>query len=263
MRTIVHQSYRTANVPEALGRCLASVRSWAAAKGFDYRFMDDAFFGVLPDGFREKVSGRVLPMSDLARLIWARDLLAEGYDRVIWLDADVLVFDPTEFDVPTTDQYGVGRELWVRRGGRDKLLFSESLHNAVLVFCRGNDFLDFYIHACRAIAETAAAPIVDHALGPDFLVRLRDVIGRRVLSGVGMFSPILTADIARGGGRVTRAFVAEHRAPIQAANLCWSFLGRPQDNYQLTEPVINRAIDQLLQSQGAMLSEMQTGRPRN
>jgi hypothetical protein len=33
-------------------------------------------------------------VSDLARLTLARDYLAQGYDRALWVDADVVVFDP-------------------------------------------------------------------------------------------------------------------------------------------------------------------------
>ena len=75
------------------------VRHWSAAKSFDYRFIDDQFFDLLPADYRKKAEGRLPVLSDLARLIMARNLILEGYEKTIWIDADVLIFDPEGFDV--------------------------------------------------------------------------------------------------------------------------------------------------------------------
>ena len=44
MKTVVFQSYKTEDVPPWIATCMDGVRQWSAAKGFDYRFMDDQFF---------------------------------------------------------------------------------------------------------------------------------------------------------------------------------------------------------------------------
>ena len=142
MRTVVLQSFRTTGVPDAIARCLASVEDWARLRGYAYRFVDDSLFDEVPAWFRDKVAGDLLPMSDLARLLRLQRLIDDGCDRVIWLDADVLVFDPDRFIIDVLSEYAVGREVWVRRGGRDRLLVTEGLHNAAMVFCRANSFLD-------------------------------------------------------------------------------------------------------------------------
>ncbi len=41
MKTAVYQSYRTRDVPAWVNRCMQSVRAWADAQPFDYRFIDD------------------------------------------------------------------------------------------------------------------------------------------------------------------------------------------------------------------------------
>jgi hypothetical protein len=255
MKTIVLQSFRTRDVPDPISRCLASVESWAAAARFEYRFIDDALFACVPDWFRAKVDGDLLPMSDLARLKWAKRLLEEEAMRVIWLDADVLVFDPASFTIDVTSDYAVGREVWVRRGGRDKFLTTQGLHNAVLVFCRGNSLLDFLIQASEAIVAGATEAVLSHQIGPDLLNRFADIIGDRVVPDVGLFSPVVTTEIAKGGGRA----VDEHRrafgAPIRAANLCLSFVDRESSGVVVDEGVLNRAVDRLLDSRGAVVNQ--------
>ena len=99
MNAIVYQSYRTQNVPGWIQQCLRIVPIWARAQGYEYRFFDEALFDRLPAWFRKRVSHRILPMSDLARLLLARELLDEGFDRVVWVDADVLIFDIKQFSV--------------------------------------------------------------------------------------------------------------------------------------------------------------------
>jgi len=93
MKTVVYQSYRTRDVAPWLATCQASVRDWAARAGHDYRHYGDELFDRVPDWYRAKAGSLVLPVSDLARLVLARELLAEGYDRTVWVDADLLVFD--------------------------------------------------------------------------------------------------------------------------------------------------------------------------
>jgi len=59
MRTVVYQSFRTENVPAWISRCLESVRLWAGAKGYDYRFIGDEIFDLAPGWYREKAKNRI------------------------------------------------------------------------------------------------------------------------------------------------------------------------------------------------------------
>ena len=98
MRSVVFQSFRTADVSPWQERCLRSVREWASSRGVEYRFVDDSFFERCPAWYREKVHADKLLMSDLARLIVARELHDEGFERVVWVDADLLVVAAAGFD---------------------------------------------------------------------------------------------------------------------------------------------------------------------
>lgn len=52
LKTVVYQSYRTTEVADWRRRCMRATQSWAAAEGFDYRFIDDSFFDCVPDRYR-------------------------------------------------------------------------------------------------------------------------------------------------------------------------------------------------------------------
>jgi len=223
-------------------------------RGYEYRFVDDALFDRVPTWFRAKVGDNLLPMSDLARLKMARELLEQGYERVIWLDADVLVFDPNGFEITTDRDYAFGREVWVRRGDGDGLFVTEGLHNAICVFCRDNDFLDFYIHACEEVVRDAESEVLSHQIGPDLLNRLSDVIGPRIVPDVGLFSPLVIADITSGSGRALTAYMDEFAHPVRAANLCLSFVGRASSGVTVTNAILNRAIDRLLETRGDVVN---------
>ena len=253
MKTVVYQSFRTDDVPRGMARCLDSVADWAERRGYAYRFLDDALFDRVPAWFRARVGGNPLPMSDLARLKVAREWLAAGFERAVWLDADVLVFDPDAFDVAHVTDYAFGREIWVRRG-RDAPLVTEGLHNAICVLCRGNQFLDFYIHACEEIVRAAETDVLSHQIGPDFLNRLRDVIGGRIIPDMGLFSPLVMTDIANGGGPALTAYKEAFGHSVRAANLCLSFVDRESSGVTVTGDVFERAIDRLIDTRGQVVN---------
>ena len=48
-KTLVIQSHRMPLPAPWMQRCLDSVRTWAEARGFDYRFLDDELFDLVPD----------------------------------------------------------------------------------------------------------------------------------------------------------------------------------------------------------------------
>ena len=111
MKTLVYQSFRTSDVPGWVTRRMKSVRGWAADRGFDYQFFDDRFFEYAPDWYREKVKHHRLLVGDLARLELGKKFLAEGYDRTIWIDADVIVFDSENFNVDIREDFAFCRNI--------------------------------------------------------------------------------------------------------------------------------------------------------
>ncbi|MCP5371490.1 MAG: hypothetical protein H6907_07105 [Hyphomicrobiales bacterium] len=225
MQTTLVQSYRTSRVAPWVATCLDSVRAWAADRGWDYRFVDDAIFDLLPAAYRANARGCIPIMTDLGRLLLARRYLARGAQRVIWMDADVLVFDPAGLDIRVGWEFAFGREVWVQRDPGGRLRAYRNVHNAVAVFCAGNSFLDFYIHACQAVVgrlETGGPPQI---VGTKLLTALHNMIGFTLVDDVAMFSPAVLRDLAAGGGEALDRLRRESPAPPRAANLCGSLAG--------------------------------------
>ncbi|MFC4996076.1 hypothetical protein [Rubritalea tangerina] len=98
-----------------------SVRRWAEECGALYRSYGDAeLLAGISDSFKGKLSGRWPMLADLGRLKLAQSLLADGHERVVWLDADVLVVEPSRMSLPAKldGGFAFGREVWVEEGGR-------------------------------------------------------------------------------------------------------------------------------------------------
>ena len=248
MTTVVYQSFRTTDVPPWIGRCLGSVDEWARRKGWDYRFVDDAIFDLVPDWYLEKAAGCLPIATDLGRLELARRLLGEGYRRAVWLDADVLIFDPDNFHVETTSEFAFGREVWVQHDKAGRLKVFRNVHNAVSVFVEGNSFLDFYIHSCLSIVGRHDGGMVPQIVGTKFLTALHNMIGFPLIDAVAMFSPVVLEDIVGGGGPAIELHRRTLGAPVCAANLCASLAAGSAGNSHAD------ACDALLETRGEIVN---------
>lgn len=247
--TILFQSLPDGPRATWLEGCLESVRALAASRGWTYTLLGDELFDPLPLEFAEKVRGRGPILSDLGRLLAARSYL-ERYQRVIWLDADVLIFAPERFEVPH-GTFGFGRELWVQphskqsakergehrerggRGGRGKRVkwrAHRSVCNALCYFERDNPFLDFYIYTCQSvIARADAQYIAPQMIGPKLLSALHSIADLPLTECIGSASPDLIVDLIAGEGPALERYREERGLTLREAglNLCQSLIGAP------------------------------------
>ena len=255
VQAVVYQSFRTENVPPWIDACLRSTREWAASRGFEYRFMGDEFLGYCPPRYRGAAANNVLLVSDLARLIAAGGLLDEGYDRAIWVDADVLVFAPAAFDVETGEDFAFNTELWVNRE-QGRYVGWRRVNNAVCTFDRDNAFLPFYIQACqRIVAERHAdGSLTPLSVGTDFLSGLHQLVPLPLIRSVATFNPLLMADLARGNVEPLRAYRKHFGHPLGAANLCGSLRGQTSQGVKMADPVYDAVVRALAGPAGAEIS---------
>jgi hypothetical protein len=222
---LILQSHRRPLPAPWLSECLASVRGWAAARGYQYRFEDDALFSRLPGDLREKTAAQPVIAADLARLAALDEALASGCAAAVWIDADTLVIDPDNFTLPY-ESYAVGREVWIQRQHRRLRAFVK-VHNAFLLFRQGNPFLDFYRHAAeRLVRAHAAGPMAPQFVGPKLLTALHNLVGCPVAERAAMLSPEVVRDLLRGGGEALTLFRRHSVQPPAAVNLCGSLVGR-------------------------------------
>lgn len=238
-RTLILQSHRDPLPFAWLGPCLASVRDWAAAHGYSYRFLDDELLEALPDDIRDKTRDRPVIGSDLARLIALERVLEEGFDRAVWCDADVLVFDPGRLDV-SFESHAVGREVWVQHH-RNRLRAYVKVHNAYLSFRAGDPFLPFYRDAAERMIRAHQGRMVPQLVGPKLLTALHNVVPCPVTEAAGALSPLVARDLLAGGGPALELFRARSRTPPAALNLCASQVVAGH----LREPDVTALIDRL------------------
>ena len=240
--TLVIQSHRQPLPFAWIQRCLDSVAGWADVNGYDYRFVDDELFDPLPAEILEKTANQPVIASDLARLYWLKHGLGEGFETVVWCDADFLVFEPSGFSLPD-ESYALGREVWIQRDPDGRLRDYVKVHNAFLMFRRGNHFLDFYLDSARRLLQASQGGMSPQFIGPKLLTAMHNVVQCPVLETAAMLSPPVIFDLLNGGGRALERLRLKSRLPPAAANLSASLAGREQ----LTEHRMQRLIACLLQ----------------
>ena len=239
--TLVIQSHRTPLPYPWIEACLASVREWCAQNAYAYRFMGDELFDAVPDDIAEKTLHQPVIKSDLARLIEIRSALNSGIERVVWLDADFLIFNPAGFVLPGTS-YAVGREVWVQHDKQGRLKVYKKIHNAFLMFNRRNALLDFYIDTAIRLLSQNSGTMPPQFIGPKLLTALHNVAMLPVMEAAGMLSPLVIRDLLMGEGPALSLFNAHTTQAIAGANLCISSC----DNYALSAKEMAQLIDCLL-----------------
>jgi hypothetical protein len=246
-RTLILQSHSWQVLRGWIGTCVDSVRSWSEAREYDYRFLGDEIFELVPEWYKAKTDGRLPIQADLARLLLLRDALDQGYERALWFDADCLVFAPEALDIDAvTDSCAFGRELWVAPDAKGRLKTWRSLHNAACLFRRGDPVLPFLIRATeRVVAKADPSHIAPQMVGPKLLTALDAMGGFGRMDRVAGFSPAVLDDLAAGEGpalTVLRAALAKDGMPTPAAaNLCASLCEGPEAEARM-EAAIGRLL---------------------
>jgi hypothetical protein len=239
--TMVIQSHRVPLPCAWLQPCLDSVASWARARGYDYRFLDDQIFDLLEPDLVEKTCAQPVIASDLARLKSLQQGLAEGYACVIWCDADFLIFNADDFILPETD-FALGREVWIQPGGQGKLRAYVKVHNAFLMFRQGNHFLDFYTDTAERLLSLNQSSMPPQFIGPKLLTALHNIAICPVMETAGMLSPAVTRDLLAGEGQALDLFYDKSSVALAGANLSSSLTEREG----ITEVQMETLIQHLL-----------------
>jgi len=219
--TLVIQSHRVPLPYPWLSSCLDSVRYWSELNKYDYRFLSDELYDYLPEEIRDKMATQKVIASDLARLLALQDALNNGYEMVVWLDADFLIFNPENFALPQTP-YAVGREIWVQHDNQRRLKVYKKVHNAFLMFRLENNFLDFYCETAERLWRKNQGSMPPQFIGPKLLTALHNIAQLPVLETAAMLSPLVIKDIVSGGGEALTCFIEHSAQSIAGANLCIS-----------------------------------------
>ncbi len=258
MKTIVYQSFRTRDVPEFITRCMASAKAWAAQHGYAYRFYDDAFFDLIPAELRTKALTYKCLASDYARVAAARDLIAEGYDRAVWVDADALIFNPSGLGLPVETGFAYAREVWLHRTFLGAPQFRLTVNNSISIYCRDQKIIPHYLDCAERILSSDV-PLNPTTLGTDWLLHFRQSTPIPLHTQIGVLNPELAQRYLDDDAPTLRTFLNLHTSPLAAFNLCLSKLGKKNEAYRFDEATALRVIDRLLSDQGASLNRHFTG----
>lgn len=222
-RVVILQSFREHDVSRWLERCMASVQAWAGRHGYEYRFIGDELFELVPDWYQQKVGPRFAIWADLARLVWIRDCLSAGHaDLVGWVDADVYVFAPQHLTLAPQTSCVFGLEHWVQDGDKG-LRVHRNVHNAWCGFRKDCPILPFLIEVVqRLIRRVDADHIAPQFVGPKLLSSLHTIADFELAPGVGALSRELVAELAGEPGAAMALLRQSLAQPLLAANLCAS-----------------------------------------
>jgi hypothetical protein len=258
MRTVVIQSYRTENVAEWIARCMESVRLWTHQQGFDYQFADDSSFALCGTEYLARVGRNMRSITNLSRLELIREAHRNGYERAIWLDADVLVFRPDLLTVDVTEGYAFAAETWIETTADNSWTAIRGTNNSAIVCMRGEPDLDFLIAATRHIARHRHISS-NFQVGGDLIKGLHKSLGYAVLDDIGMFSKHVVRALANGNDRLIAMQAIEHGTPVFAANLCAS------DHYKSapSQREADNAVEALLSSGGDIVNRWLLKSQRN
>jgi hypothetical protein len=286
--TLVYQSYRVENVAPWITACSRTVQAWARAQGYEYEFIDDRLFDYVPPWLRERVRHAKLPMSDYARVALANEILQRGYQRCIWVDIDVVIFDPVSFQANNgAREFALTAEVWFDVADcarlpnplplaltleEDKRLLRHMLQapastvpdckpvcfknvaNAVMIQSAGEPFADLYLSTVEAFARNVRGPISPVTLGTRLLTTLQTLRFFPLVQDVGMLSPLVMAALATDDSAVLGEYMRRVGGSLSAVNLCSSFSGQVRRGVEMNEGLYERVLDLLLSTRGDCLN---------
>ncbi|HET9340751.1 MAG TPA: hypothetical protein VFQ55_17250 [Casimicrobiaceae bacterium] len=252
-RTVVFQAWVGRRPPAFVERCLASTAGWARSRGFEYRLLGDDFLDVLPEWYRERLGSHIVQQTNLARMRYARDVLAAGADRAIWIDADVVVYAPDDLVLDAPDGFALCREAWIQPAHEHHACIY-GVNQSVVVADRGNPLLDYLVWAHETLVRDRPQNVRPFGTATALLAAVHEATPLPLVTGIAMMNPTMLREIASGeGGPVTREYVRRHGYPTQAANLTLSMLGTTYDGGSASEDDYDAAVEVLLATRGAPL----------
>ena len=254
--TVVFQTFRSHTIPAWIQRCLDSVQKWAGLHEHDYSLEGDEFYDLCGPEYRARGGKNPQAITNLARLVATRQRLDAGYQRVIWIDADVFVFDPAKlvFDFPAdslTTGYAFGREVWLDRAAGVTYVSPPVAHNAATFFTQGAVDLDMLITLIRHI-DAKRQIVSNFQVGARLLRGLQYSLMFPTFSHVAMFSPLLLHSLVNRDEKKLRYYGQAYHYHACAGNLRLSL----QD--EVTESILLRAMDHLEAGAGDAINKYAT-----
>ncbi|AHE53496.1 hypothetical protein [Sphingomonas sanxanigenens] len=252
------QAYEAPSLPGWIARCLDSVRQWAAARSYGYAFTD-RFFEAVPDWFRAICGPQTGPMTDIARLVLMQRLFDRGAGFVVWIDADVLIFDPDSLAIDATPGFfGIRERALLLDRNRCPTIGPENINGAILGSAPDDPRFATYRWAVEEIVRRHTdGPIPRTIAGPQLLTRMATRHPFPAIDHVGLLTPAMIAEIAAGGSDLCGRYMAAFGSPLAAANLCHFYRDAVSDaRRRRFDDAMDRAITLLVETRGAVVNDL-------
>ncbi len=182
MKILIIQSC-SPRASEWIRDCMHTVETWASLKGYDYQRIGDNLFDFTPISLLQFTN---VTRSDFARLAWIWAELKIGkYDAVIWLDADFLIWNPLDFNLPMPEPGAVlcAREAFYFNPVNTPI----NINNSVLGLCCTND-AEILIERSREILRRCGATPRMTVIGTDFFSSRKFPLRQIIAKQAGCFS---------------------------------------------------------------------------
>lgn len=254
---LIIQAYENTTTPAWIQRCLDSVKSWAETSGHDYRF-SPLLFDRVPAWFRDRCGPEIGPMTDLGRLCLMQHWFDQGASPVVWIDADVLVFDPRHLHIPPGLGFLAIDEITVGAGPDGvPVIMDRSVNGALLGASRDNAMFGIYRDAIESLVRNAPAGRLPRTIaGPQLLSTLAKQHPINCLTTVGLFTLPILNDIAQGVELMPRTFSQSFGHRVAAANLCHFFRDMVvAGDVPRYDAILEQAINRLLESRGEVVNQ--------
>ncbi len=156
-----------------------------------------------------------------------RNRLDDGYRQVIWMDADVFVFDPERLDLSFPAEalptgYAFGREVWLHRAPSGEIhVLGPMAHNAATFFTHAAVDLDMLISLIRHI-DAGRSIVSCFQVGVRLLRGLHYSLMFPTFSHVSVLSPAMLRAVAEQDETALRVYGRAYRYQCCAGNLCFS-----------------------------------------
>ncbi|MCE9633967.1 MAG: hypothetical protein K8Q92_07260 [Methylophilales bacterium] len=255
-KVTIIQAYEAPAVPGWIARCLASVREWAALQGHDYHFSPE-FWRYSPDWFRRRCGTELGPMTDVARLYMMKEQFERGVECAVWIDADVLVFDPQNLNIPTeADFFGIEEVTVLSFDDGSTQISPPGVNGALLGARRDSSMFDIYLDAVESVVRDYPELVLPRTVaGPPLLTQLAKSHNIECLTTVGLFTPNILNEIALGIPRLPAIFAKSFGHKVAAANLCHFYRDfLPAGTAAQYDALMHRALDQLITTKGDVVN---------
>jgi hypothetical protein len=225
LSSLLIQSASIAQQASWQAACLETVQDWCRQEGIAYRLLGDEIFSLVPQEILEKIGNKLPIATDYARLCLLESALEEGFDRVIWLDADTLIWQK-DFELDSLQPQAFGQEFWLQEDS-GKMQIKSNVHNAVLVFQSDSVVLPFLRElVLRLLYRVSDNYLAPQFAGPKLLSALHSLYQFELLPHVGALSPLISSELAVGQwhGKAMAHYQKVKGELPPALNLCASLI---------------------------------------